>query len=108
MRMHDGERRVVADCTDVAEMIGEPLELSEQRSQPDRPWRDLHAERCLGRKGKGEGEGDRAVARYAPGEHRGAPDRSPGHERFGAFVRVAEAFLQPHDRLAVRGKAEVT
>ena len=35
MRMHEREGGVVADGADVAEMIGEPLELGHQRAQID-------------------------------------------------------------------------
>ena len=35
MRVHQRERGVVADRADIAEMIGEPLELGHQRAQID-------------------------------------------------------------------------
>ena len=72
MGVHQRERRVVADRADVAEMIGEPLELGHQRAQPDRARRHLDAERRLDRAREGEGIGDRAVAAMRAGELRGA------------------------------------
>src|SRR5690242_14427868 len=33
------EARIVAECAEIAQVIGDPLELEEQRSQPERPAR---------------------------------------------------------------------
>ena len=73
--VHQRERGVVADRADVAEMVGEPLELGHQRAQPDRARRRLDAERRLDGAGEGERIGDGAVARDAAGELRRALER---------------------------------
>ena len=71
MGEHEGEGGIVADGADIAEMVGEPLELRHQRAQPDRARRRLHAERRFDRAGEGERIGDRAVARDAAAMRRG-------------------------------------
>ena len=68
--VHEREGGVVADGADVAEVVGEALELGHQRAQPDRARRRLEAERRLDRAGEGDGVGDGAVARDAAGELR--------------------------------------
>ena len=47
MRMHERKRGVVADRADVAEVIGQPLELSHQRPQMACPRRRFDGERRL-------------------------------------------------------------
>ena len=66
--MHQRERGVVADGADVAEMIGEPLELGHQRAQIDGARRHLHLQRGLDGLREGKRIGDRAVAGGAAGE----------------------------------------
>ena len=70
LRVQHGERGVVADGADVTEVVGESLQLGQQRPQPDRPRRDIHGERRFHRQGEGESKGHGAVAGYAPGERR--------------------------------------
>ncbi len=106
-RMQDGESCVVADGADVAAMIGEALELAGERAQPDGARRNLPAKRRLDRAGEGERVGDRAVARDAAGEQRGALERRAGHERVDPLVHVAEPLLEADHRLAVGGEAEM-
>ena len=66
--VHEREGGVVADGADVAEVVGEALQLGHQRAQPDRARRRLDAERRLDGAGEGEGVGDGAVAGDAAGE----------------------------------------
>ena len=101
------EGGVVADGADVAEVVGEALQLAHQRAQVDRPGRHLEAERCLDGAGEGDGVGDGAVARYAAGELGGLVQRGAGEQAVDAFVHVAEPLFQPHHGLAVAGEAEM-
>ena len=107
MGVHQRKRGVVADRADVAEMIGDALELGHERAQPDRARRRLDPRCGFHRPGEGERIGDRAVARGAAGESRGAREIGSGHQPLDALVDVAEALLQAHHGLAVRGEAEV-
>ena len=72
MRQHDAERRIVADRAEVAEVIGDPLQLRHHAAQPDGARRRFDAEGALHGAREGEGIGNRAVARGAAGEPRGA------------------------------------
>ena len=67
MRMHDGERCIVANGANVAQVIGQPLELRHQRAQITRPRRHIDAERGLDRMRKRD-----AVATVLSPEVRGA------------------------------------
>ena len=61
--MHQRERSVVADRADVAEMIGQPLQLGHQRAQVDpRAAAPSTCKRGFGRLREGKRIGDRAVA----------------------------------------------
>ena len=107
LRVHQRERGVVADGADVAEMIGEPLELGHQRPQIERARRRLDLKRRLGGLREGKSIGHRAVAGGAPGELGGGIERRARHQGFDALVHIAEPLLQPHDVLAVGGEAEM-
>jgi hypothetical protein len=65
--VHERERRIVAYCSDIPEMIGETFELRHQRPQIDRTGRNLDVQRRLHRMGKGKRVSDRAIARGAAG-----------------------------------------
>ena len=70
MGVHQREGGVVADRADVAEMVGEALELGHSaRSQTARGGTSI-SERRLDRARKGEGIGDGAIAGRAAGELR--------------------------------------
>ena len=56
---------VVADEAEVVDVVRDPLELGQERTQPVRPWRRLRAGGSLGGTGEGQGVGDGAVARDA-------------------------------------------
>src|SRR6185312_6435696 len=68
MSVHQGEGGVVADRTDIAEMVGEPLKLRHQSAQPHRARRWLEFESGFGGARKGIGIGDGAVAGNAAHE----------------------------------------
>jgi hypothetical protein len=53
MRLHQRERSVIADRPDIAEMIGETLELSHERTHPLCAGRRLDAEGCFNGASKG-------------------------------------------------------
>ena len=107
MGEHQGEGGVVADRADVAEMIGEPLELGHHAAQGVRARRRLDAERRLDRAGEGDRVGDRRIAADPPREPGRALEARPAHQRVDAFVGVAEPLLEPHDRLAAGVEAEM-
>ena len=58
MSVHQGEGGVVADGADVAEMVGEALELGHQGAEIHRPRRRGDPGRRLDGTGEGEGIGD--------------------------------------------------
>src|SRR5579885_1739826 len=107
MGVHQAEGGVVADRADVAEVVGEALELGHQGAQPDRPRRRFAVERGLGGAGESEGIGDGAVARGASGEPRAAFERGALHQAFDALVDVAEPLLEPHHGLAGGMETEI-
>ena len=108
LRMHHRERGIVADGTDVAEVIGQPFEFRHQGAQPHGAFRNLALVRRLDRPGKGERVGDGAVAGNTPRQHRGPIDRQSRHQPFDALVHVTESRFEPHDGFAVRREPEVT
>ena len=57
--------------------------------------------------GKGPSIGDRAVARDAAGKTRGPIERRIHHQLVDAFMHIAEALFEPHDDLAIGGKAKM-
>jgi hypothetical protein len=90
VRMHQRERRVVADGADIAEVVGDPLQLRHQRAQPRRAWRRLHAECRFCRLRKGDGIGHRAVARDAARQPCRLVEGGSHHQVLGALVHVAQ------------------
>ena len=107
MGVHQREGGVVADRADVAEVVGDALELGHQGAEPDRAGRRLGAGRRLDRAGKGERIGHGRIARGAAGELRRGGDVGAGQQAVDALVDVAEPLLEPHHRLAARGEAEM-
>jgi hypothetical protein len=101
------ERGVVADRADVAEVIGEPLELSHQRPQMACPWRRFDGERRLDGVGERDRIGDSAVAGGPRGKPRRLVDGRAAHQRLDALVYVAEPLFEPNHGLAAGGKAEM-
>jgi hypothetical protein len=60
--VHQGEGGIVADSSDVTEMVGKPLEFRDKRAQPNRALRHNNLQRGLDRPRKGKRISDRAVA----------------------------------------------
>jgi hypothetical protein len=108
MRQHHRERRVVANGADIAEMIGNALQLRHQSAQPHCPRRRFDAQRRFRRARESDCIGDGAVARDAAGELRRALERRARHQAFDAFMDIAEALFQTHHSLAAGGEAEMT
>ena len=108
LRVHDGKRGIVADRSDVAEVIGQPFELGHQRAQKLRARCRFGVERGLDRVRKRQRIGDGAVAGGAAGEPRGVVEVRTRHQRLDAFMHVAQPLLEPHDGLAVGGEAEMS
>src|SRR6185312_12855284 len=108
VRVHQAEGRVVADCADVANVVGEPLEFGHQRPQPLGARRRLDIQRRFERAGEGDRVGHRRVAAGASREPRGVVDGCASHPGLQASVHVAQPLLQADHRLAGRGEAEVS
>ena len=85
MRLHQREGGVVADGADIAEMVGDPLQLRHQRAQPHGARRRLGRRRRLGGAREGERVGHRAVAADPPGQPRGLVQRGALHQRLDAL-----------------------
>ena len=107
MGVEQREGGVVADRADVAEVVGEALQLGHQGAQPDGARWGLDAERGLHGACEGQRVGHRAVARHAPGKPGRALDGRAEHQAVDALVHVAQSLLQPHHGLAVAMEAEM-
>ena len=108
MGVHQREGGVVADRADVAEVVGEPLELGHQRAQPRAR---AAAPRCRApprRRGRRRAH-RRPCCRPRCGRQawRARVEIGAGHQALDALVHIAEALLQAHHRLAVGGEAEM-
>ena len=108
MRVHQRERGVVADGPDVAEMVGEPLELCEQGAQPNRAIRHRQIECRLTGPRKRVSIGDSAVARDPSGELDGAFEIGAGHQPLDTLVGISEPLFQPDHGLATGREAEMS
>ena len=102
-----GERGVVADGADIAEMIGQPLELGHQRTEIDGALGHLDLKRGLDGARVSEGIGHGRVARGAPGELRALVDGGACHQRLDALMHIAEPLLEPRHRLAIGSETEM-
>ncbi len=107
MGMHEREGGVIADRADVAEMVGQTLQLRHQPAQPLRTRRCLDIERRFGGAGEGDAVGHGAVARRAAGEHGALGKIGARHQAVDALMHIAQPLFQPHHGLAVRGEAEM-
>jgi len=108
LRVHHRERGVVADRTEVAQVIRDPLKLRHHRTHPYRArWR-VELERRL----DGESVHERIRHRTVPGRTRrnsaGVVYRLAAQQLLDAFVRIAEALFQSDNRLAARREPEMT
>ncbi len=100
MGVDDRERGVVADRPDIAQMVGDPLELGHDAAQDLGAWRRINLHRPLDRAGEGEAVGTVESRRCAPPLFAArsmsvslSSRRCPGGR--------SEPFLQPHHGLAV-------
>ena len=107
MGVDDRERGVVADRADVAEMIGDALELGHDAAQDLGARRRIDLQRLLDRAGEGEAVGHGGIAGDARDHARRALDVGVGEQPVDALVHVAEPLLQPRHRLAVDAEAEM-
>ncbi len=98
---------VVADEAEVVDVVGDPLELGQERTQPVRPWRRLGAGGSLGGTGEGQGVGHGAVARDAAGEPSALGEIGTLEQPLDALVDVAQPLLEAGDGLAIGGEAEM-
>jgi hypothetical protein len=104
----DGEHAgIVADRTDVADVMGHALQLGHYRPQQDGARRHRPAERRLDGAREGPGIGHRAVAGDAADQPSPSLEIGGGQQALDALVDVAEPLLQPHHRLAVGREAEM-
>ena len=108
MRVHEREGGVVADGADIAEMIGQPLQLGHQRAQPDGARRRLDCRARPRRRARRRGH-RRPCCRRRCGRRACAARSSvaPCHQPLDALVDIAEPLLQPHHGLAIGGEAEM-
>ena len=73
--VHERERGIIADRPDIAEMVGEPLELRHQRAQIDRTRWNLDLHRCFQRIGDDESDRLTVVVDFSVLEYRWNPHR---------------------------------
>jgi hypothetical protein len=107
MGKHQRKGGVIADGADVAEMIGEALNLSHETAQRMSAGGRFDPERRLNRAGERDAVGDCRIAADASSERRAAIEALAAHERVDPFVYIAEPLLEPHDRLAGGMKPEM-
>ncbi len=105
--MHQGEGGIVADRADVAQVVGETLQLGHQRAQPGRARRRLDPQARPRRRGRRPGRRRRCCRPRCGRELRRPVEIGAGHEPLDPLVDIAQAFLQPHHRLAAGGEAEM-
>ncbi len=98
MRLHQRERSVIADRADVADVVGESLDLGRDGAKPMRAHRRLDPQRRFGRAREGDLVSDRAVAADARGERQTGFEARAAHQRADALVDIAQSLLEPDDR----------
>ncbi len=107
MGVHQRKGGVVANGADVAEMIGEALELRHQAAKPVGAGRRLGPERGLDRAREGDAVGDRRIAAHSRSQDSGALDACAARQAVDPFVDIAETLLEPHHGFAACVEAEV-
>ena len=107
MGVDERERGVVADRADVAEMIGDALDLGHDATQDPGARRRLDLQGLLDGAREGEAVGHGGIAGDAGNDAGGALDVSVGQQAVDALVHVAQPLLQPRHGLAVDGEAEM-
>src|SRR5262249_46367825 len=83
------------------------LQFRHQRAQPYCAAGNVNAERTFDRLGESDRIGDRTVAGRPGSQSRRPIERSAGHQRLDAFVRISQSFLEADDRLAASVKAKM-
>ena len=107
MSQHEREGGVVADGADVAEMIGDALQLGHDGPQGLGAGPHGATDSRFHGARKGQRVGDGAVPRDATGKAGGGLDRTARHEPFDASVHVAEPLLEADHGLAAGREAEM-
>ena len=108
LREPEGEPGIIAKRAEVAEVVGDALELQRQRTQPRRSrWHcgRRHALECLA---IGPCIGHARVTGHSCREAVSVEDRQFGEASLDALVHVAQALLEPQHLLAHHGEAEVS
>ncbi len=108
LREPEGEARVVAERAEVAEVVGDALELERERPQPRGARRQLDRAHLLERPAVRPRAGDGRVAGHAGGEAMPLEDRQIGEASLDALVHIAETLLEPEHLLANDREAEMT
>ena len=108
MRQHQAERGIVADGTEIAEVVGDPLQLRHHPAQRHRARRHIDTQGPPPPLGRTQTHRRRWNRRRCG--RRCAAARGIGRtlqQRLDALVHVAQALLQPHHGFAIGGEAEV-
>ena len=108
MGEHQGEGGVVADGADVAEMVGEALQFGHQGRAATPRAAELRRQAPLRRRGRKRPNRRPCCRRNSAPRAGPRVERRAGHQSFDALVGVAQPLLQPHDRLAAGGEAEMS
>ena len=107
LRESERKPRVVAERTEVAEMIGDALQLERQRTQPGRTLRQAGPGHALERLAVGPRERHAGVAGDARGESMSFEDGQFGEASLDTLVNVAKALLESQYLLANHGEPEM-
>ena len=103
----DGKSGVIAQRTQVTEVIGHPLALQRHRAQRQGAGGDNGASHRFQRRAVRPGEGDGRIPGEARGESVPFPLRELLEPLGHPLVRVAQALLEPEHLFAHDGEAEV-
>src|SRR5207248_11177498 len=95
LRKSEREATVVAEVTEVAQVIADSLALEGERRQPRRARRHSPIGDCFDRLRIRPCIRDRAVARYASGEPMRFVDAHRFKPLLDSFVRIAEPLFEP-------------
>ena len=108
LRVQEGERSVIADRAEIAEMVGDALKLGHRGAYGVGALRDFDTKCALDGAGESQPVGDRRVTRKPRDHRRGLGGRPADHQHLDAFVHIAEPSLEPHHGFARGGKAEMS
>jgi hypothetical protein len=105
--MQQRERRIVADGTNVAEMVGDTLKFGHQCSDPNGSWRDFYLKGGLNGMSEGKRVSNGAIVGGASDKLCSLFASRSRHQRFDSLVRISEPLLEANDRFAIGGEAEM-